>query len=1078
MPLKIGNEMYRFKWAEVRVGLIGGKIGVSNLLAETKKERKAMTSAILRGKLDAEITFSLFAASVLCFSNSALAEAAYDAADYVRGGLVLQLDGIENAGPRQHNPILTVWKNLADGATVTTDVTLPSWVDVEDNALLSKVVPDLSKATAIDASKASAPQLDPSVFPSITSQTPVTIEVVMAIDKWEYTDNYWNFQTVFSTPCGFLGYRGDDNVVENGFLFVYPDSLAKTHMYNWRPQAKTADFHTLSGTLGIGANALWLDGKNHVDEILNSYESAWTPTYTFFSNLRAGIRVYAIRLYDRALTGEEIQLNGILDRARFRGIAPTPAETNVLKMVVDELIPVQKLNGIADAQPSPVVRDLIAKKTLVRGKDYCISYINNARPGRGTLTVTGLGDYAGYSFMRTFMIEDGFTAHVTDGADGALGATVEFASSVVDRDLWVAFGEDDAGPQTNGWENVLHVGTVPAGVTSTTCKLDARAGDAGAIRFFLDTPVDHRAYVTEGLFGLWDAVSNAGTVDSPTHDDSARNWLDLSGHGNDVWLPDFATMQGNSVYSDVHTTMSKQGLCPTYETLNGVASSPTKLTQELVMKRGGWTYTDNLWNIQNVCTTPLGYAGYRGYSDANDRHFCVSYANGTGTQIYTWLSDVGAKGDVVHTISSRLANGSANVSFAIDGVIDSTVVSDGYGKYYDANPPEACYTFFSNLRAPIMVNAMRLYSRQLTDAELVRNAAVDAARYRGGNGRLLAASACAIGGCLASKPCIDGVSVKMAAAGIVRDLYAVWGQTDAGPDKSGWPNALHVATVPAGVSELEFVALPRAAKRAPVGRLILEAHCDSSSYVTDGLILQYDGIDNSVVDGVRTHLDNPTAWADLTGRGATIALPADRVTVEEKGLYVRAHKDKLSGAVTVPVADVQTDVLTLEVVASFCGWENGSNYGNLQPLFATPLGALGYRYDGSRAYYYQAPNADGTIDLYDWTHPIAERKDIHTIAATFAVGATAMLLDGTGAASGTWGWYTVNRPAACSIFDNRLVGERLFSVRLYGRRLTTEEFAANAEVDAIRFLGKPIATSRCSDPLDFRNHLGMSIIVK
>ena len=53
----------------------------------------------------------------------------------------------------------------------------------------------------------------------------------------------------------------------------------------------------------------------------DSYSTDWGARYTFFSNIRADVRICAIRLYNRRLTEEEIRHNAAIDAVRFKGAA-------------------------------------------------------------------------------------------------------------------------------------------------------------------------------------------------------------------------------------------------------------------------------------------------------------------------------------------------------------------------------------------------------------------------------------------------------------------------------------------------------------------------------------------------------------------------------------------------------------------------------------------------------------------------------------------------------------------------------------------------------------------------------------
>jgi len=57
---------------------------------------------------------------------------------------------------------------------------------------------------------------------------------------------------------------------------------------------------------------------------------------------------------------------------------------------------------------------------------------------------------------------------------------------------------------------------------------------------------------------------------------------------------------------------------------------------------------------------------------------------------------------------------------------------------------------------------------------------------------------------------------------------------------------------------------------------IFSCLCSHGGYVTDGLVLRYDAIDNA---GVGVHSDSPSVWADLSGNGHHLTLPASGLTV-------------------------------------------------------------------------------------------------------------------------------------------------------------------------------------------------------
>ena len=112
-------------------------------------------------------------------------------------------------------------------------------------------------------------------------------------------------------------------------------------------------------------------------------------------------------------------------------------------------IPAQKLVS-GGCEPIPVVHSGDGETLLVKDADYTVAYANNAQTGVATMTITGIGDYAGKSVTVSFKIYSTFFAKpdVTFGGDGMSWAT---AMSVADAlaaaaaqsgisEVWIAAG--------------------------------------------------------------------------------------------------------------------------------------------------------------------------------------------------------------------------------------------------------------------------------------------------------------------------------------------------------------------------------------------------------------------------------------------------------------------------------------------------------------------------------------------------------------------------------------------------------------------------------------------------------------
>ena len=93
---------------------------------------------------------------------------------------------------------------------------------------------------------------------------------------------------------------------------------------------------------------------------------------------------------------------------------------------------------------------------------------------------------------------------------------------------------------------------------------------------------------------------------------------------------------------------------------------------------------------------------------------------------------------------------------------------------------------------------------------------------------------------------------------------------------------------------------------------VLASTCAFGAYVTDGLVLRYDAIDNA---GVGTHSDSPSVWADLSGNGHDLTLPVSGMTVGTDTMTFDHVSGSVSGVSCLTDAS-GTPNLTLEVVSA------------------------------------------------------------------------------------------------------------------------------------------------------------------
>ena len=231
---------------------------------------------------------NLFAvASMACCA--VLTVSAYDSSSYVQSGLIAQWDGIDNVGTGMHNPNATTWKDLKGNLDMTLTAK-GSWT---------------FNGNALHVAGGGAGAQGASATPAYK-----TIEVV-----YKMTSSSGRILFTSGINTRFVIFDGDSSKK------LYFDGSTTTKYIAWPYgadevcfAAATYDGSTVSnvyfngnvradGTLSNGWGTG--DGKVAVGDRTLSKSYPWTGD------------IYAIRLYDRALTAEEIARNAAIDKARF-----------------------------------------------------------------------------------------------------------------------------------------------------------------------------------------------------------------------------------------------------------------------------------------------------------------------------------------------------------------------------------------------------------------------------------------------------------------------------------------------------------------------------------------------------------------------------------------------------------------------------------------------------------------------------------------------------------------------------------------------------------------------------------------
>ena len=491
----------------------------------------------------------------------------YTSASYVQQEhLIAQWDGIDNAGTGVHDPNATVWKDLKG----TLDMTLTSkgrWAARGNALFVSGLGAQGTNATpaykTIEVVYRMAKNGGRILFASGLQSRFVLFDPAADIPKKLYFDGAastkrinWSLDTTALCSAA-ATYTG--NAVAN----MYFDGLARndgSHSNGW----------------GVG------DGKVGVGNRKSSETSYnWTG------------EVYAIRLYDVALTAEEIAANHVVDQARFVSAAQEPLPT-AADYVQDGLL--VQWDGIDNAGTGAHDPNATTWKNLAGG-GYDLTLTNNAAwntEGRA-LVVDGISAFNPSAapeyktievvFKRTnsggngrimfnsgintrFVVFDGTTSiaayfsgnTVNDGSVATKRIYQEFIASEIN---FLAARYDDNGIVTevfknadarndgvisNPWYNAPSIfigGRIMPGKSPDYLWY----GEVYAIRLYgtrltkAQLAHNHRidckrfltssSYVQEGMSSHWDGIDNAGRG---LHDSATNTWKNLVQDGQDLTL--------------------------------------------------------------------------------------------------------------------------------------------------------------------------------------------------------------------------------------------------------------------------------------------------------------------------------------------------------------------------------------------------------------------------------------------------------------------------------------------------------------------------------------------------------------
>ena len=913
----------------------------------------------------------------------------YEPDSYVQDGLVLQLDGIRNIGAmKPHDSHATMWVNLVNPSFAANllDYTGTSSTGAEGNGEW------LADAYWLDADKYWQTE-------TLVGSEDISIELFGDFDVTQ--------------PAGYANYvskvTSDDMGIWtlNGTLKWKVDSAKDGLGFSSgsRPEIESWNKLGFSAVMSTSNCLFYSQGEVGTKTVSRSesHNSLTSSRYNIGCNYNAGKypakgKYNAVRIYNRALTQDEIRKNYELDQMRFvTGIPLTNA------------VVATSVAGAEGVESSGVY--------AVDGS-HVFTAKASAKVGNMTYVCTG------YKLERW-----------ENGAWSAAETVAGFVCSV---------SEDEKVRIT--WQWSAAEGSLSSG------------------------------YVTDGLVLWYDGVWNAGFG---AHDNGATIWKDLSGAGNDGILHTTGdTTYGAPGWSESGYSFFSNAWFDVKNTLNPGREFTLQVVADFDSSASGLSpYPMIFFADRNAIGSTYFFQGYysNGYTwlnadkitgnDYGSRSRINSWNNGYLTAVFaqtstggcdTWLFDgtfypTGATG----YYAGGTATYNLDTAFWSFGGAPSTA-SDSYraSRYYTG-----------------AINAVRVYSRKLTEAELAQNRAADEAHFKG-NGTL------------------SGTPVE-----VVADVRGLVGREAPGLYfPSNWTFSAGTATQKfrgreyracgyvvetwdAASSTWRVVAISDSAtewtspeesnsagfrltwKWNAVYGIRSASDYDVADYVQGGLVLHLDGIRNAGVDV--PHDGAATTWKDISYRNSYGVIQKNDLSHwTEDGYY---FTNSSAGAYCYVLMEDRLSLGTNGTIEIACDIDKSAQFANYPQLIA-------FNYDGSKNYdmgvywdkgasqcRWKADTWSGSGNRANVTEPWDGRHAAFVMDTAQYRSFKNGVVDQTQNRSAATNmpavyWRLGSKYNSGSVTENQLVGV-MKAARAYNRALSDEEVAHNWKVDVARFDG-------------------------
>ena len=548
------------------------------------------------------------------------------------------------------------------------------------------------------------------------------------------------------------------------------------------------------------------------------------------------------------------------------------------------------------------------------------------------------------------------------------------------------------------------------------------------------------SYVQNGLVGQWDGIENAGIG---LHDATTNYWTDLTGNSGDF-----------AVFTDV-ASFTADGLMKNAQGVMATNVTPTARsdvrTIEVVVSgapASGWVNAFFIKREQHASFNNDRSGGNRDYFFDYNKFGWRTLQKPTQETIAVTFSDATSAAKCYQNGATPTGSKTTNNWGSPSG---SSAMHIG-GRTGQTGSDYQAYGY--------TIHAVRLYTRELSAAEIRQNATIDQIRFFGAPAEALPSSStyavtatAGVGGMVAADD-VNAAPNAMAKNEIQfdKEVYpiALRAIPLQGWKFSGWTGDFSCVTE--GSASTPVIVVSSGCGRNYHATFERDPGNPEIPYVTDGLVGRWDGIENA---GEGIHNTSTNRWVDLSGQGGDFIVLSQTASFNETGL-----KKNATGVCATNLLG-HFGVRTIEGAVSGIPSE-----GWVHPVFLNANQTITLRNEANnkRQFFFDDNNLKWKMD---------GQPDALTMSVTYAMdgntpkGQQPFYLDGAppqnGSIAGGSGMYWTGaaqtntwiggRVGFKDSGDYKTFGYTVHALRFYNRALNAGEIAYNSAVDRLRFRG-------------------------